>query len=308
MIAELRNISTGRVSRVRAEHLIGRSPRCDLRIHAEHISAQHAVIRWAGECWEIRDLGSRNGTWVDDALLGPSESKALRCGSRICFGEQGELWLLEDDSPPQVMAISLETEAVVLPAGDILALPSNENPALVVFRRVQGEWEREDPDGRLVRLEDQDRLLVAPNEHWLFCCPHVVPRTTSVEDRLSVHSVALDLAVSLDEEHVEVMVRTPRRNTSLGSRAHHYLLLTLARHRIQDQAAGHAASACGWIYVEDLLRDLRVTPEQLNLEVFRVREQFGALGLSDPAGVIERRPRTRQLRVGIADLRVRSSG
>jgi pSer/pThr/pTyr-binding forkhead associated (FHA) protein len=288
---------------LRAEHLVGRSTRSDLCIEAEHISIQHAAIRWNGESWEIRDLGSRNGTRVEGSALAPGEARTLRKGAQICFGDANEAWTLLDDSPPQVLALSLETDAVVLPEGDILAIPSSQAPEIILFRNGKGVWEREEPDGTLKPVQDQDRLATR-DERWLFCWPHVVARTSAVEDRLSFQAAALELRVSRDEEHVEATLRVPGRMLRLGARAHHYLLLILARHRLDDQNAGHLSSACGWVYVEELLDELRVTPEQLNLDVFRIRQQFSSLGFSSPAEVIERRPRTRQLRLGIADLLV----
>jgi hypothetical protein len=221
----------------------------------------------------------------------------------ITLGEDSEAWQLIDDSPPQILAISLETEEVVLPEGDILALPSIQSPEVVLYRGANGEWEQEEADGSLTPAKDQDRFTTR-GRRWLFCCPYVVTKTMSLEERPTVRGIALDLRVSLDEENVAVTARLPNRTVSLGVRAHHYVLLTLARHRVEDQAAGLVASACGWVYVEDLLDELRVSPEQLNLDVFRIRQQFGSLGLVRPADVIERRPRTRQLRVAIAELSI----
>lgn len=288
---------------LRAEHLVGRSTRSDLCINADHISAQHAAIRWNGEKWEVRDLGSRNGTRVNGVPLAQSQAEVLQQGSKLSFGSETEMWELVDASPPAVMAVSLETEAVVLPDGDILAIPSSSSPEIVLFRGEQATWEREEVDGSFVTVRDQDRL-VTRNGRWQFCCPHVVARTSSLADRPNLTSIGLELRVSLDEEHVEATVLMQDRRLSLGARAHHYLLLTLARHRLEDQGLGHPPSACGWIYVEDLLAALRISPEQLNLDVFRIRQQFGSLGFARPVEVIERRPRTRQLRLGLGNLSV----
>jgi hypothetical protein len=47
-----------------------------------------------------------------------------------------------------------------------------------------------------------------------------------------------------------------------------------------------------------------MAPPQLNLDVFRLRRQFAALGIVDAANIVERRPRTRQLRIGTARLQI----
>src|SRR5687768_10671759 len=45
--------------------IIGRSTDVDVTIHDARLSRQHAELRWSGESWSVRDLGSHNGTFVD---------------------------------------------------------------------------------------------------------------------------------------------------------------------------------------------------------------------------------------------------
>jgi hypothetical protein len=94
------------------------------------------------------------------------------------------------------------------------------------------------------------------------------------------------------------------RTVDLGSRSHNYLLLTLARKRLEDTSNGLPETSCGWTYQEDLVAGLNVEPPALNLDVYRLRQQFGAVGVADAANIIERRPRTRQLRIGTAHIAV----
>jgi hypothetical protein len=84
----------------------------------------------------------------------------------------------------------------------------------------------------------------------------------------------------------------------VGSRGHNYLLLTLARRRLNDAEAGLPESACGWINLEELSRDPTMAPPQLNIDVFRIRKRFATLGVIDAANLIERKPHARQLRLG----------
>jgi hypothetical protein len=44
----------------------------------------------------------------------------------------------------------------------------------------------------------------------------------------------------------------------------------------------------------------------MNVDIFRIRKQVAALGLVDAPNIIERRPRAKQLRIGVGDLEVRS--
>ncbi|HZT41510.1 MAG TPA: FHA domain-containing protein [Chthonomonadaceae bacterium] len=47
------------------------------------ISRRHAEIRWADDALQIVDLGSLNGTWIDNTRLPPSEPTSLAVGSRL---------------------------------------------------------------------------------------------------------------------------------------------------------------------------------------------------------------------------------
>jgi hypothetical protein len=90
----------------------------------------------------------------------------------------------------------------------------------------------------------------------------------------------------------------------MGTRAHNSLLLALARRRLEDAAEGLPETSCGWMYQEDLSQEPGLEFPQLNSDVFRIRKQVAAAGVLDAANVIERRPRTRQLRIGTSRISI----
>ena len=51
----------------------GRSTKCDISIDQESVSRRHARIWWDGIGYRVRDLGSTNGTYVNDALVSERE-------------------------------------------------------------------------------------------------------------------------------------------------------------------------------------------------------------------------------------------
>jgi pSer/pThr/pTyr-binding forkhead associated (FHA) protein len=64
--------------------LIGRSTECALRAGSEAISRRHCAIVRAGGKWSVRDLGSRNGTYVNDQRI--TEQVPLSVGDELRVG------------------------------------------------------------------------------------------------------------------------------------------------------------------------------------------------------------------------------
>jgi pSer/pThr/pTyr-binding forkhead associated (FHA) protein len=63
---------------------IGRDRSNDLCINDSHVSAYHAVITRSGNSWQLCDLGSTNGTFVNGELVtGPH---ILRPGDKVAIG------------------------------------------------------------------------------------------------------------------------------------------------------------------------------------------------------------------------------
>lgn len=297
--------ATGRRSWLESEHAVGRAPTCALRLPASNVSAQHAVVRWASEAWEIKDLGSRNGTFVDGVKLTPGEDTALKAGAAIAFGQPMAIWELADAGPPQVMAVPLDGKESALLQNDLIALPSSEDPRATIFRAGDGAWTIELPDRPPFTLEDL-QVFDVDGRAWRFRVADLASKTSVADARLptAVKHLHLAFTVSKDEEYVQLEASWEGRKVDVGSRLHNYVLLILARRRLEDARAGFAEAECGWLDYEDLGSDPSMAPPQLNISVFRVRKQFAALGLLDPGNIIERRAGTRALRLGTGHLSV----
>ncbi|MDN5963366.1 MAG: FHA domain-containing protein [Actinomyces sp.] len=65
--------------------VIGRSPASTLVLDDEYASARHARLAPHGDQWWIEDLGSRNGTFVDDERI--TEPRELRPGTSVRIGQ-----------------------------------------------------------------------------------------------------------------------------------------------------------------------------------------------------------------------------
>jgi diguanylate cyclase (GGDEF)-like protein len=86
----------GRRVQVGTEPLtIGRSPNCEVHIDQESVSRHHCRIRFEGSEFLVRDLGSTNGTYVNDCPV--EEQGRLRHGDQLKVGRTILKFIVGDD-------------------------------------------------------------------------------------------------------------------------------------------------------------------------------------------------------------------
>lgn len=142
-------------------------------------------------------------------------------------------------------------------------------------------------------------IEAAPHRWKSTCAPRPdLARCHGAARRPRLSDLTLSFSVSLDEEFVRLETACGGRVVDLGARNHNYLLLTLARRRLQEAEAGLPSTTTGWIYVDELGHDPSLGGTRLNVDVFRIRRQFAKLGVTEAEGIIERRARMSQLRIG----------
>lgn len=281
-----------------AHALVGRSSVCTVRLQERLASGEHARVSYAGGVWSVRDLGSKNGTFVNGERIASGGESPLAAGDQVAFGDAKEPWTLADASPPVPMARRLSDDAMIAGADGLLALPSAEEPRACVVEKDGGSFsveidgeDRPARDGEVLRLGGEDFMLHLPAA--------TAATADAREEGGRVDDAELRFRVSRDEETVELSVVCGGRVHALAPRSHHYLLLTLARARVRQRDAGALApSQRGWVFVDELCRMLSMDENKLNVEIYRLRRELGAVGLAHAAAVIERRRASRQLRVG----------
>ncbi len=84
MPATLRDMTSGEIHSLEDFTLIGRGEGATLRLNEASISRQHATIRRENHDYWLVDLGSANGSFVNDVTL--SAARVLRNGDRVRLG------------------------------------------------------------------------------------------------------------------------------------------------------------------------------------------------------------------------------
>jgi hypothetical protein len=264
------------------------------------VSGQHATIRWSGSQWQVRDLGSKNGTFVRGRRIDAGAWTALSAGDEVGFGRLEEPWRLDDDSPPSAMA--WRGDEAILCEDDLLALPSPSDPRVCVYRAEHGAWVAEDDSG-VRHVQDGEKLEVQ-GQLFVLDLPHVMPATRDMHAG-TLSDAALHFAVSRDQEHITIDLLLGGRSMRLPHRAHHELLLYLARARMEDASTLTAPmNEHGWRYQDEAARDLRIPPSHFNMTIYRARQQLRKQGFEDADAILERRRGSGQIRIGVHDLRI----
>lgn len=288
----LRSLADGETHPITSRMLAGRSPSCGLKVSDPHASGEHATFTWTGWHWEIKDLGSRNGTYVDGAKLDAGVAVKLTAGSRVAFGDPDRSWEVVDDDPPNVMAVHLVTGEIREGDADLLVLPDPDNPELSFFSDNTGAWVEENLDGVQRVVEDQSVVQTSKGAFQIQL-PFINEGTPLMQLRLALENVSLQFAVSRDEERVEVTILHRGMEIQLEPREHGYVLLTLARARQEDEAL--PLEQRGWRDRDQLEKMLAMDSNALNVAIHRARQQLSKAGVSGAAAIVEVRRKQRRL-------------
>lgn len=95
--------------------VVGRASTCDIMLLDVSVSRCHAELATAGTKVMVRDLGSRNGTYVDEVRI---QSRTVGPGQRIRFGGVAFIVTILGSQGYDARA-DLETESVSAPAGSV---------------------------------------------------------------------------------------------------------------------------------------------------------------------------------------------
>src|SRR5688572_12198448 len=237
------------------ESVVGRG-HADVVIEDRTVSAQHARVSYFDEAWHIRDLGSKNGTFVDGHRVEAGPWRRLDAGARVELG--GAPAFRVTDLRPPTMHARNEDGVIVLPVDGVLALPSSDAPELLIFQAEEGYVLERDgqeqpvTDGGVIEAGGQIwRVFIGGPDPDLFETQPTTPARDLRSTRF-VFTEATDLSL------VRLNIACDEGQTSISGRSFILVLLHLARARLEDRARGVEERECGWRPRQGVLTSLKV--------------------------------------------------
>jgi pSer/pThr/pTyr-binding forkhead associated (FHA) protein len=82
----LGGLLSGQSLRLPRKLLIGRAEDCDLRLESDFVSTYHCILLLDDYTLRLRDLGSKNGTFVNGSRIGTNAIVLLH-DDNVCIGE-----------------------------------------------------------------------------------------------------------------------------------------------------------------------------------------------------------------------------
>jgi len=111
MGAKLRALGGGADYELEDFNLIGRSDEANIRLADVGVSRQHATIRREGLYYWLVDLGSANGSYVNDLAL--TSARVLKSGDRLQFGTSIFLFDQQDTTSAETTtALGMKTQVL----------------------------------------------------------------------------------------------------------------------------------------------------------------------------------------------------
>lgn len=140
--------------------IIGRGGDCHLRPKSDAISRRHCVVYVKDGELLVRDLQSRNGTWVNGERI--SEDRALKSGDKIQFGPlEFEVAIdhsLGGDKKPKVSSVKEAAARTTSTGQDTVQLEDGDISAWLEEADEEELTRRRDPETRHLKLDETDQV------------------------------------------------------------------------------------------------------------------------------------------------------
>lgn len=279
-MAFLLDTSTNHYIPLAPHHTFGRLRNSvDTPLDKPYISKLHTTIEWRGHHWFIKNLG-RNGTHVNGLRLPLHHNQALTEGDKIHFAELTDPpFIVQDLSPPSdvLWPINPQSKPQPIVLDRYHVLPNEEAPRISLYKDKQ-QWfiEPIDHNGEQAAqaLKSGDIVKCEPMSWQLLQADVYGPTEAKSLHSQELNEFTFNFELSQDEEMTQLTLSQGEQTIDLGVRTHHYLLVQLARHRLRDCEQGVAECEQGWVYTEQIVKELGLDETHLNIQIYRVRKQI----------------------------------
>lgn len=295
-MASLLNTQTNQQILLRSLHILGRHPgSCNTLLNNPEASRLHASILWNGSYWLIQDTSS-NGTFVNSSVIATGVKTRLKADDIIQFGGLNACpWVFSNDDAPKDMLLPINSDSLPIELEGIVVLPNEKLPEITLYQSSGDQWLCEDQKG-IVELESGAKISTN-NLSWYFISADTFDETIKSNQLNSKNlmPIKVDFTVSKNEEHVSLCIHFGKQTIDLGERIHHYLLLMLARKRLEDGESGLEDGEQGWIDNKLLSRQTGLDENHINIQIYRFRKQLikacssSTLSATQLIQIIERR-------------------
>lgn len=291
-VACLKNTETGEEFFLFGRHIMGRLPESNTILLCRDCSPIHSIINWSNGCWQIKDISAK-GTYINGIRMAPASNCRLHKNDKIKFGNaNGIAWTVLNEDPPQSMLIPMSPNLPSIALSDkVVTLPSADRPFAVLSKSRYGYWICESPE-KIHQLKSGD-MIGNNDSQWQFVDWNSFEEFEefSMPHPKKIEYVSFLFNVSQDEEHVSLTLQAGEQKIPLGERSHHYLLLLLARKKLEDKMVGVPIGEQGWVTTSEFSKMLGLSEHHINIQICRIRKQLAGLLPSyfNDHNVVERR-------------------
>lgn len=135
--------------------LIGRADECQLRPKSDAISRNHCAVVTAGDDISIRDLNSRNGTYINEERV--SGDRPLKNGDKLRIGKLEFEFVIVVEKKPEPVAAPAPADPKTSADGSSVEFDVTE---WLEEANASDKIKRSDPDTRQFKLDETDRVAL----------------------------------------------------------------------------------------------------------------------------------------------------
>ncbi len=264
-------------------HIFGRDPSvADTVLDHDSCSRMHCVMRWQAGMWFVTDE-SRNGCYVNGKRIAKGSGVNLTNNDVLTIGKNEDVkWVMANDHAPKPILLAQDGKSYI-ELSDLNILPNEERPECQILKQGESWVFEHNEDHQTIKEKFECNI---DGKQWVFF-PNDLIQETKFYEKISDEKPKLCFHVSRNEEHIQLTFELGGKCFDLGHKTHHYLLLEMARHQLEDSTT--SVKELGWMSNELLLNNMRIDINHLNIQIYRARAALKKCSSQGGQQLIERR-------------------